>query len=53
METYDFIKEVGIQKLHAFPFSAHEMGESVPAGGFENQLSGTVKKDRMQKISAL
>ena len=53
METYNFIKEVGIQKLHAFPFSAHEMGESVPAGSFEQQLSDSVKKDRMQRIAKL
>ena len=52
-ETYDFIKEVGIQKLHAFPFSAHEMGESVPAGTFENQVSDKIKKERMKKINEL
>jgi len=53
METYNFIKEVGIQKLHAFPFSGHEMGESVPAGDFENQVDGAIKKQRMQQIAEL
>lgn len=31
MDTFNLIKEIGIQKVHAFPFSPHEMGESVPA----------------------
>lgn len=53
METYNFIKEVWIQKLHAFPFSGHEMGESVPAGSFDHQVDGAIKKQRMQKIAEL
>ena len=53
METYNFIKKVGIQKLHAFPFSPHEMGESVPAGKFSDQVSDKDKKDRMQRITEL
>ena len=53
METYNFISQLWIQKLHAFPFSGHEMGESVPASNFKNQIDARVKKQRMQKITQL
>lgn len=50
MDTYNLVKDYNITKVHAFPFSAHTMGESVPAGKFKNQVADTVKKDRMQKL---
>lgn len=53
METYKLIKDIGIQKLHAFPFSPHEMWESVPAGFFKNQIPEDIKKKRIQKILSL
>ncbi|PID86516.1 hypothetical protein CSB08_00855 [Candidatus Gracilibacteria bacterium] len=53
LETLNLIKEVPVTKLHAFPFSAHDMGESVPAGSYENQISEKVKKDRMERILEL
>lgn len=46
-DSCDLIKDGLITKIHAFPFSAHTLGESVPAGKFPNQLSDAVKKERM------
>lgn len=53
IETYNAIKEVWIQKIHAFPFSAHEMWESVPAWFFKNQVDDTIKKERMKQLTML
>lgn len=53
IETYDAIQEIGIQKIHAFPFSAHEMWESVPAWFFKNQIDDQIKKVRMKLITKL
>jgi len=53
MDTYDLVKEVWIQKIHAFPFSAHEMWESVPAWKFKDQVSWKIKKERMEKLTIL
>ncbi len=53
LETLNLIKEVPVTKLHAFPFSAHDMWESVPAWSYENQISEKVKKDRMERILEL
>jgi tRNA A37 methylthiotransferase MiaB len=53
METYNLIKEVWIQKVHAFPFSPHEMWESVPAGFFKDQISDAIKKERINKVLSL
>lgn len=53
MDTYNLVKDCRITKVHAFPFSAHTMGESVPAGKFKNQISDTIKKDRMNRLMAL
>jgi MiaB/RimO family radical SAM methylthiotransferase len=53
MKTYNLIKEVWIQKIHAFPFSPHEMWESVPAGFFKDQISDAIKKERINKILTL
>jgi len=53
MDTYNLVKEVWIQKIHAFPFSAHEMWESVPAWKFKDQVSSKIKKERMEKLTIL
>lgn len=53
IETYNLVKEIWIQKVHAFPFSPHEMWESVPAGFFKNQISDKIKKERINKILSL
>ncbi|MCD5375480.1 radical SAM protein [Candidatus Gracilibacteria bacterium] len=53
IDTYNLVKDCKITKLHAFPFSAHTMGESVPAGKFKDQISDSVKKDRMNRLMKL
>ncbi len=53
MDTYNLVKDYKITKLHAFPFSAHTMWESVPAGKFKNQVSENIKKDRMNRLMEL
>lgn len=47
------VKQYRITKLHAFPFSPHERGETVPAGAFKDQVDWTIKKQRMQKLLAV
>ena len=44
------IDEFKIAKVHAFPFSAHEKRDSVPAWLFSNQIKENIKQDRMKKI---
>ena len=53
LDTYNLVKDFKITKLHAFPFSAHTMWESVPAGKFKDQISERIKKERMQKLMKL
>jgi len=52
-DTYKLVKDFNITKVHAFPFSAHTMWESVPAGKFKNQVSDEIKKQRMQELMTL
>ena len=52
-KTLDLIKTYNITKVHAFPFSAHNMAESVPAGSFKDQVDGKIKKERMWEIMNL
>jgi MiaB/RimO family radical SAM methylthiotransferase len=52
-ETLDLIKECNITKVHAFPFSWHELWEDVPAWKFPNQIDWKIKKNRMWEIMNL
>lgn len=52
-DTYNLVKDWLITKVHAFPFSAHKLGESVPAWKFEEQISDATKKDRMWELEAI
>lgn len=52
-KTYDLVKKGLITKIHAFPFSAHNMWESVPAWKFQNQISDKIKKDRMWDLEEI
>lgn len=52
-DTMELIRDYNITKLHAFPFSAHTLGESVPAGKFQNQIPENTKKQRMSDILSL
>ncbi len=53
LETYNLVKQYKISKLHAFPFSAHTLWESVPAGKFTQQIPQHIKKERMQRLMKL
>lgn len=52
-ETYAMVKDYQITKLHAFPFSAHTMWESVPAWKFKDQVDQKVKKQRLDSLLEL
>lgn len=53
MDTYNLVTDWLITKIHAFPFSAHNLWESVPAWIFPNQISDSIKKERMWKLEAI
>ena len=46
LDTYNWIEEYWITKLHAFPFSDHTQRESIPASFLSNQIDQKTKKDR-------
>ena len=46
METYNWIEEYWITKLHAFPFSDHTQREKIPASFLPNQVNQKEKKER-------
>ena len=46
LDTYNWIEEFWITKLHAFPFSDHTQRERIPASFLPNQIKQSVKKDR-------
>ena len=52
-KTCDLIEKYEITKVHAFPFSAHNYWENVPAWFFANQIDEKIKKQRMQKITKI
>ena len=52
-KTYNLVKEIGIQKVHIFPFSAHKTWESIPAWNFINQISKKTKQKRLKKLNTL
>lgn len=51
-QTFDAVEQYGITKLHAFPFSAHQKGESVPAGKLSWQVDQHSKKERERLLLA-
>jgi len=51
-ETYNWIQEFWITKLHAFPFSDHTQRERIPASLLPNQISQKVKKERERRLIA-
>jgi len=50
LETYNLVKDYKITKLHAFPFSSHNLWEHVPASYFPNQVDEKIKKDRLYRL---
>ena len=49
-ESYDFIKSLGFQELHVFPFSKRK---GTPADKMIDQVDGRVKKERVHKLLQL
>ncbi len=52
-DTISLIRDCKITKVHAFPFSWHNLWENVPAWSFPNQIDDKIKKDRMWEVMAL
>ncbi len=50
METYNWIEEFWITKLHAFPFSDHTQRERIPASLLPDQIDQRTKKERENKL---
>lgn len=50
IEAYDFIREIGFQELHVFPYSRRK---GTVADKLPNQIDGKVKKDRVHKLLEL
>ncbi len=50
METLRGIEEFRITKLHAFPFSAHLKGDTIPAFYFPDQIPLEIKKEREKRL---
>lgn len=52
-KTLESVKKYGITKLHAFPFSAHEKWESVPASKLLEQIPFHERKRRNVELLAV
>ncbi len=52
-KTIEWVKKYKITKLHAFPFSAHDKWESIPAHLFKNQVPFHIKKQRERELIAV
>ena len=50
LDTYNWIEEFWITKLHAFPFSDHTQREKIPASFLPNQVKQSVKKERENRL---
>ncbi|MGE4571882.1 MAG: tRNA (N(6)-L-threonylcarbamoyladenosine(37)-C(2))-methylthiotransferase MtaB [Candidatus Izemoplasmatales bacterium] len=49
-EAYDFIKSIGFQELHVFPYSRRQ---GTPADKMKNQIDKSVKKERVHLLIEL
>lgn len=50
LETYNWIEEFWITKLHAFPFSDHTQRENIPASSLSGQINQQIKKEREKRL---
>ena len=50
LDTYRWIEEFWVTKLHAFPFSNHTQRERIPASFLPNQVNQKMKKERERKL---
>jgi len=53
LQTLNSIKKYWISKIHAFPFSAHNKWETIPASKFNPQISSTIKIERKNKLKKI
>ncbi len=53
LDTYNLVKDWLITKIHAFPFSAHNFWEKVPAWVLKNQIPDNIKKERMWRLEEI
>jgi threonylcarbamoyladenosine tRNA methylthiotransferase MtaB len=52
-KTLDWIIKHQINKVHAFPFSAHNKWETIPAHTLQNQIPQEIKKKREKKLNEI
>ncbi len=52
-ETIDGIIRHKINKVHAFPFSAHDKWETIPANALKDQVPQEIKKKREKKLKKI
>ncbi|MBP8016434.1 radical SAM protein, partial [Candidatus Gracilibacteria bacterium] len=50
MKSFELIKKFNITKVHGFKFSPHKNHYTVPAGNFPNQVSESLKTQRLKKL---
>ena len=50
LQTYQLAKDFNITKLHVFPFSSHQIWDTVPASKFLWQIPLQEKKEREKKL---
>jgi len=50
LDTFNWIEEYWITKLHAFPFSDHTQRDRIPASFLSNQVNQKTKKEREIKL---
>jgi tRNA A37 methylthiotransferase MiaB len=53
METYKFIEDWLISKCHIFPFSSHQVWETIPASKFADQIDEKIKKERYKRLEEI
>lgn len=46
-ETYNFVKNIGFSRIHVFKYSPRK---GTPASKFENQIHGTIKHERSERL---
>lgn len=52
-DTVKWIQKHQINKVHAFPFSAHDKWETIPAHSFQNQVPQEIKKQREKELKEI
>jgi tRNA A37 methylthiotransferase MiaB len=50
LDTLKGIEQYEITKLHAFPFSDHHKGETIPASLYPHQVPQEIKKERESRL---